>query len=143
MNLSTSVRPLAIAAAALVATASLAGPRYQPPGVSIRLNADGSGYAAGTLGGTRNSENNVERLLCSVTRSENRPTTGAIQRSTFVNCIARDSSGATASCTSENDVIGSGLIGLSNDGFIQFNFDFRGNCTDILVYQSASLERKQ
>jgi hypothetical protein len=133
-----------IAALACAASATVvAGPRYTPPGVQIFLNGNG-GYAEGTLGGTRNSANNVERIRCTVTREENLSATGALlSRETLLVCIARNAAGRTASCASESEAIANGLNGLSNDGLLRFSFDANAQCTDILVYESSSLEVKK
>jgi hypothetical protein len=34
------------------------------------------------------------------------------------------------------------LSGTTNDSLIEFHFDAAGKCTDIVVYESTSLERK-
>jgi hypothetical protein len=136
---------LAIAALACATWSAnaVAGPRYSPPGVQIFLNGNG-GYAEGTLGGTRNSANTVERITCTVTREEILSASGALQeRATLVVCTARNAAGRTASCASESEAIANGLNGLSNDGLLRFSFDANAQCTDILVYESSSLEVKK
>jgi len=138
----TSPHNLLLACAAISAGA-VAGPRYTPPGVQIFLNGIG-GYAEGTLGGTRNSANTVERITCTVTREEFLSATGTLTaRETLVVCMARNAAGRTVSCASESEAIANGLAGLSNDGLLRFTFDANAQCTDILVYESSSLEVKK
>jgi hypothetical protein len=138
----SSLSVAALACAAMSSNA-LAGPRYTPPGVQIVILGNG-GYAEGTLGGTRNSTNAVERITCTVTREEHLSATGALLgRETLVVCVARNADGRTASCVSESESIANGLSGLSNDGLLRFSFDANAQCTDILVYESSSLEVKK
>ncbi len=127
-----------------ICSSVLAGPRYTTPGVQILRFADNSGSAEGTLGGTRNSANTVERISCVVSRKENLSSAGALlSRETQVTCFARDADGRAAACSSESDTIANALNGLSNDGLLRFAFNSKAQCTDILVYASSSLERKQ
>lgn len=124
-------------------TIGWAGPRYSPAGVQIVLNGNG-GYAEGTLGGSRNSANTVERIGCTVTREETLSASGAVlERGSLVFCVARNAAGRTASCAAESDTLATGLNGLSNDGLLRFTFDSNAQCTDILVYESSSLEVKK
>ena len=132
---------IAAVAAALFATAALAGPRYSQPSVSIVKSADGGGHVMGTLGGVRNSASQVERLSCTVSRTE-RTVAGVATRSTLVSCAARDKNNLQATCTSTSDAFANALNGLSADGLIDFTYNASGACTDITVYESASLEEK-
>lgn len=127
----------------LVSSVVLAGPRYSVPGVTIDKYADGSGRFYGTLGGTRNSSNAIERLSCSVSRSEPNPAASNPVRSTFVSCGARDKRNVSVSCISTQESAADALAGLSNDGLLDVSYDARGNCTSITVYESSSLERKR
>lgn len=133
---------LAMAALAISVTVA-AGPRYGRPGVDIFVDTSGAGYAMGTLGGTRNSADLVQRLSCLVSRNETTSSSGAKTRSTSVTCIARDTARRTVSCTSTSDTMAAALSGTSNDSLLEFHFDATGKCTDIVVYESASLERKR
>jgi hypothetical protein len=135
---------IAVAVSAmLVASVAPAGPRYAVPGVTIVKNADGSGHFSGTLGGTRNSANAIERLSCSVSRSESNPAAPNPARSVFVSCGARDKNNVNASCFSSLETTADALAGLSNDGLLEVYWDVNGNCTSITVYESSSLERKR
>jgi hypothetical protein len=125
-----------------ITTAALAGIRYSVPGVTIFKNADGSGQAYGTLGGTRNSTSTIERLACTVTRTESTATNPPV-RSTLVSCSARDKNNVSVVCTSTSDAVGDSLSGLANDGLIDFRWNSSGTCTDVTVYESSSLERKR
>jgi len=139
---------LIVASAALVITGALgtaeAGPKYGAPGVIITVNADGSGSARGTLGGTRNTPNNVESLSCGVKRTEILDSSGAVVGTvTSVRCFARNASNQGLMCTSLSDAIGNQLNGISNDSLVEFYFDSKGNCTSINNFSSSSLERKK
>jgi hypothetical protein len=132
-----------VALAAVLASASvLAGIRYGQPSVSIRTFPEGGGVVMGTLGGVRNSTSN-ERLACTVTRSEVTNSAGRVSRSTVVSCGARDSSNVSVSCSSRNEALAVPLDGASNDSLVEFHYDAAAQCTNIIVYESASLERKR
>lgn len=132
----------AVAAAITVSAASIAGPRYSVPGVTILKNADGSGHAYGTLGGTRNSTSTVEWLSCTVSRSENF-SANPPSRSTVVSCSANDKNNVSVYCSSTLETLADALNGLANDGLIDLFYDANGTCTSISVYESSSLERKR
>jgi hypothetical protein len=136
-------RAVIAACAAWIAGSATAGIRYGQPGVSITSNADGSGYAMGTLGGVRNSANTRERLACTVTRTETTNSRGALVRSSTVSCGARDANGISVSCVSTQEKHAVALNGVSNDSLIEFHYDAQGTCTTLWVYESASLERKR
>jgi hypothetical protein len=121
---------------------SAAGPRYGDPGVTIFTDSSGGGYAMGTLGGTRDSADLIQRLSCLVSRTETTSASGARTRTTSVTCSARDTTRRTVSCTSTSDAMANALSGTSNDSLLEFHFDAAGKCTDIVVYESTSLERK-
>lgn len=148
MNLQSMMRRVGVISAAAVAgmavsAAAGAGPRYGVPGVTIEKNADGSGRFYGTLGGTRNSANTVERLGCTITRFETDPSGPNPARTTIVSCNARDKNNVSVICTTSNDALGDALDGLANDGLLDFRWNANGACTDITVYESSSLERKR
>ena len=131
-----------ITGAMLISAAALAGNRFNPPGVTITRNADGSGFVSGTLGGTRNTANTVESLSCTVVRTEVINAAGVPGRSTTVSCIARDKNSLSASCVSTLESHATVLDGVSNDSLIEFRYDANGRCASMTVYESASLERK-
>ena len=132
----------AIASSAGVSVA-LAGVRYGSPSVTIFSTSDGGGYAMGTLGGVRNSAGNRERLYCVVTRSETTNSSGVSVRSSTVTCGARDAADVSVTCVSTQEKHAVALNGVSNDSLIEFHYDPKGTCTNIWVYESASLERKR
>jgi hypothetical protein len=133
---------LAALAATLCATGTIAGSRYGQPSVTVYKGSDGSGYAYGTLGGTRNSAFPGERLSCSVTRSVTQNSAGAEVKVTTVICTAVDKNGVSAVCLSSKEEFADLLNGLSSDGLIDFRFT-GAQCTSIAVYESSSLERKR
>jgi len=138
-----SSRIAVMTACALVTSVAMAGNRYSQPSVKITPNADGSGYAGGTLGGVRNSASTVERLSCTVTRTETTGSNGLPVQRSQVSCVARDAAGVVASCTSVQEKFAAALDGVSNDSLIEFTYSAAGACTKITVYESASLERKR
>ena len=133
----------AMVTALSAAAVAIAGPHYSQPGVTIFVDSTGAGNAMGTLGGTRNSADLNERLACLVSRTETTSSSGAKSRSTSVTCSARDTSRRTVSCTSTSDAMANALSGVSNDSLLEFHFDRNAKCTDIVVYESTSLERKR
>src|SRR3954462_6540062 len=117
-GLSRGRRAGLVSAVALVgiAGAALAGIRYGDPGVTIVMDPDGNGGRAyGTLGGTRNSANSIERISCAVNRVED-PSVTPPARSTMVTCGARDKNNTFVSCTSASDTVADSLNGLAADG---------------------------
>jgi hypothetical protein len=144
MKFSMNARSMGLAAVAatLCATGAVAGSRFGTPGVTIYKAADGSGYAYGTLGGTRNSAFPSERLSCTISRSVTQNAAGAEVKVTTVVCSAMDKNGVTAACVSSKEEFADALNGVSNDGLIDFRFT-GGLCTSISVYESSSLERKR
>lgn len=146
MQISWKGRRAGLGSAAVLmglAAAALAGPRYGDPGVTIVRNADGSGEAYGTLGGTRNSASPLERLACTVTRTEADPASPNPARATVVTCAARDKNNVSVTCSSPNDAVADGITGLASDGLLDFRWDSNGICTSVSVYESSSLERKR
>jgi hypothetical protein len=144
MNISKNLKRAGFAAvaAALVATGALAGARYGQPSVTVVKNADGTGWAYGTLGGTRNSAFPGERLSCSIGRAVTLNSTGGEVKVTTVICVAVDKNGVSATCLSTKEEFADALNGLSNDGLIDFRFT-GARCDSIAVYESSSLERKR
>jgi hypothetical protein len=141
------INSVALLGAALVCVCgmdvAMAGAKYSVPGVVISRNADGSGYAEGTLGGVRNSTSTVERLRCLVKRTENVDSTGNVAgQVTFMSCLAINTNNEHVVCTSASDAVGNQLNGISSDSLITFYFDAAGTCTRVNVYSSSSLERK-
>jgi hypothetical protein len=144
MKLSMNAKGVSLAlAAAVLATAAVAGARYADPSVTIVKNADGSGFAYGTIGGTRNSAFPGEKLQCTASRTSVISSAGAEVKVTQVLCSATDRNGVTASCTSTQEQYADALNGLANDGLIDFRFNAAGSCTGLAVYGSSSLERKR
>ena len=127
----------------VVSMSAAAGPRYGEPNVQIFLDGSGGGRAMGTLGGVRNSADSIQRLSCLVSRNETTSASGARTRSTSVTCIARDTARLSVSCSATSDAMANALSGASNDSLLEFQFDASGRCTDIIVYESTSLERKR
>lgn len=144
MKSSMSMRGAGLAlAAAILATAAVAGPRYSDPSVTIQRFSDGSGRAYGTLGGTRNSSYGLERLFCSASRTSSVSSSGAETKVTVVSCTAVDRNGVTATCVSTSEQYADALSGLANDGLVEFGFNASNQCTSLAVYESSSLERKR
>ena len=144
MKFSMNLRSVSLAvAAAVLAGAAAAGARYSQPGVTVFKNADGSGQAYGTLGGTRNSAFPREKLSCTVSRALSANSAGAELKITTVVCTAIDKNGVSAVCTSSQEKFADALAGVANDGLIDFSFSSAGACTAITVYESSSLERKR
>ena len=139
----SGIRIAAVAACAAFSVAAIAGSRYGQPSVSIAPDSSGGGIVMGTLGGVRNSASTVERLMCSITRNETTSSAGVVSRFTSVSCSARDVNGVLASCVSNNDAHAMALDGASNDSLIEFHYNAAGKCTSMIVYESASLERKR
>jgi hypothetical protein len=124
-----------------VATAAVAGPRYQVTGI-VRISDNGSGgwVVEGTLGEVRNSSNDAHRLYCQQSRSETTNASGTVTRSATVVCSARNTERSVL-CVSTSVPVADALNGVSNDALIELHIT-GSSCTNIIVYQSASTIRK-
>jgi hypothetical protein len=143
-NKRAMVTVIAVLGFVSIISVASAGQVFSKPGVVISLKADGSGYAEGTLGGIRNTANNVERLLCSVKRTEILNAAGDVAaNSTVTSCSARDANNQTVMCRASTDTIGNQLNGIANDSLVTFYFNNKGTCTAINIYSSSSMERKK
>ena len=135
---------LRVAACMLMAGAvsiAAAAPRYTVAGV-VRIAEDGAGklVVEGTLGEVRNSSDDAHKLMCQQSRSETTNAAGSIVRSTVVVCQARNTERSVA-CVSTSEAIANALSGAGNDALIELRIT--GNtCSDIIVYESSGLIRK-
>jgi hypothetical protein len=61
----------------------------------------------------------------------------------YATCFARDASGtAYASCYTEDPELKLAARSLTSDGYVQFNGDSNGNCTQIIIYNASYYEPK-
>lgn len=136
-----ALRAAAWATMAATLSVATAGPRYNVAGV-VRITDDGAGnlVVEGTLGEVRNSSNDAHRLTCQQSRSETTSASGAVSRSTIVICSARNTE-RSVSCVSRSDALADALNGASNDALIELHLTGT-TCTDIIVYESSGLIRK-
>lgn len=132
--------------ACFAGVAAQAGPRYSESGygqVAIRTDANG-GYAEGALGVIRNSSNATEYISCTVSRTEVLNSSGVVVRYVSgISCTAVDASGQRVSCTANDPMLLDAFVGVSSESVIGFEFDTRAVCTDVVVYESSTLDRKQ
>lgn len=135
------LRALAWMSMAGMMSVAAAGPRYNVADV-VRITDDGVGKVVveGTLGQVRNSSNDAHRLMCQQSRTETLDAAGTPVRSTVVVCQARNTVRSVA-CVSTLESAADALNGASNDALIELHIT--GNrCTDIIVYESSGLTRK-
>ena len=117
---------LAVGVLALGSSVALAGLVMDQP-VTVTLNADGSGNAAGNMVTARFSKNDVEFIGCGVRRIDN----GAGGVVLFAFCQAADAANVQGFCTTDNpNLIAS--IGDNDDfSFITFAWNAAGECRAI------------
>jgi hypothetical protein len=117
---------LALTVLALASSAALAGLVTDQP-VTVTLNGDGSGNAAGSMTTARFSKNTVEFIGCGVRRIDD----GAGGVILFAFCQAADAANVQGFCTTDNpDLIAS--IGDQDDfSFITFGWNAAGECSSI------------
>jgi hypothetical protein len=117
---------LSVGVLALGSSAALAGLVTDLP-VTVTVNADGSGNAAGNMVTARFSKNDVEFIGCGVRRIDN----GAGGVVLFAFCQAADAANVQGFCTTDNpDLIAS--IGDNDDfSFITFAWNAAGECRSI------------
>ena len=134
---------MAVAAVAgfICASAALAGPRYNVPGV-VSITAEGTNgwRVEGTLGEVRNSSNDAHRLSCQVSRSETTNSSGVVTRTASVVCQARNTERSVI-CVGSGEALANALNGASNDALIELHI-VGSSCKEIIVYESAGLIRK-
>jgi hypothetical protein len=123
------------------ASAAAAGPRYNVPGV-VRISPDANGgwVVEGTLGEVRNSPDNVHRISCLQTRTENLNADGMLVRTARVTCQASNTERSVA-CMSSSEAVANALNGVSNDALLELHI-VGSSCTDIVVYESSGMIRK-
>ena len=92
----------------------------------------------------RNSTNTTEHISCTVSRTEVLNSNDAVVRYVSgISCTAVDANGQRVSCTSNNQTVVDAFVGVSSDSLIGFEFDTNGACTEVVVYESSTLDRKQ
>ena len=117
---------LAAAVLALASSAALAGLALDQP-VTVTLNADGSGNAAGSMTTARFSSNNVEYIGCGVRRIDD----GAGGVILFAFCQAADAANVLGFCTTENPALIASIGDQDDFSFITFSWNAAGECRSI------------
>jgi hypothetical protein len=117
---------IAAAALALGSSVALAGLVQDQP-VTVTLNADGSGNAAGNMATARFSKNEVEFVGCGVRRIED----GAGGLTVFAFCQAADAANVQGFCTTENPALIQSIGDIDDYSFITFSWNAAGVCRSI------------
>jgi hypothetical protein len=120
----------------MAATIASAGPK-NTVALDISPLPNGATVFSGSLGATRNSTSNAERISCSVTRHQ-----GTSSTFTVVTCNARDKDSNSVSCTSSSEAFAEAVSGLRNDGLLEIAFNADGTCTAVEIDESSDLVRK-
>jgi len=123
---------LLVVAALLTASSAYAGAKY------LYVVYIGSNYAYGSLGSTRGSPYQ-DYIGC---RSLATVSGGQTYASGL--CFAYDRNGVYASClTRVNDQASLAVIeSLGGDGYLQFNWDASGNCTQVYAMATSYVDPK-
>ena len=117
---------MASAVLALGSSVALAGLVQELP-VTVTLNADGSGNAAGNMATARFSKNDVEYIGCGVRRIDN----GAGGVTVFAFCQAADAANVQGFCTTENPGLLQSIGDIDDFSFITFSWNAAGECRSI------------
>lgn len=120
-----------VAAGLLSASAAVAGYKYAYPALVDTVGR----YAAGTMGGTRNSANAVEYIICS-----NVATNTGIR---YAQCYAKNAAGVFGSCYTTDPAIIAVVSTLQGDSYFYFAWDAGGNCANVSVYNGSYPAPKQ
>jgi len=111
----------ALVCAGLFASSSaVAGNTYH---VEVTVSGSTTGYARGTLTTARDSSDNNQWILCSVT---------ATSGSESVQCTAENSAGTFKSCVNTSSRLVDDALGITSYGYLRFEWD-NGTCTEISV----------
>jgi hypothetical protein len=117
---------IAVAILGLGSSVALAGLVQDLP-VTVTLNPDGSGNAAGNMATARFSKNNVEFIGCGVRRIED----GAGGLIVFAFCQAADAANVQGFCTTENPALIQSIGDIDDFSFITFSWTAAGVCRSI------------
>lgn len=117
---------IAVAMLGLGSSAALAGLVQDQP-VTVTLNADGSGSAAGNMATARFSKNDVEFIGCGVRRIDD----GAGGLTAFAFCQAADAANVQGFCTTENPGLIQSIGDIDDFSFITFSWNAAGECRSI------------
>lgn len=116
----------AAAVLALGSSAALAGLVMDQP-VTVTVNADGSGSAAGNMVTARFSKNDVEFIGCGVRRTDD----GAGGLNVFAFCQAADAANVQGFCTTTNPGLLQSIGDIDDFSFITFSWTAAGECRSI------------
>jgi hypothetical protein len=117
---------LAVLVLTLGSAAALAGLVQEPP-VTVTLNPDASGNAAGSMASARFSKDDVEFIGCGVRRIDN----GAGGLILFGFCQAADAANVQGFCTTENPGLLQSIGDIDDFSFITFSWNAAGECRSI------------
>jgi hypothetical protein len=98
--------------------------------VNVSKNDNGSGYAAGVLGNTRNSADSVQYIQCTVSGQ-------AGSNTQYVSCSAKNTAGVTLSCGSSDNNITTMARNISGDSVVLFTVDPAGACSLLYVVNGS------
>jgi len=113
-----------ICAGLFTTSSAVAGNTYH---VEVTVSGTTTGYARGTLTSARDSSDNNQWILCSVT---------ATSGSESVQCTAVNSSGTFKSCVSSSSRLVDAALGITSYGYLQFEWE-NGTCTEINVVNGS------
>lgn len=117
---------LAIGALVLGSSAAMAGLVNEFP-VTVTLNPDGSGSAAGNMATARFSKNIVEYIGCGIRRFDD----GLGGVFVFGFCQASTATEVLGFCESENPALLASIGDQDDYSFITFSWNSAGQCTGI------------
>jgi hypothetical protein len=116
----------------LCASPSYAGTKDPAP-VNIVKNTDKTGLAQGSVGGARNSPDNVQAIGCDLSSSGDTPN---------LYCFAIDVAGTFANCVTNNVNLIDLAMGMTSDSYIGFRWNALGQCTQIFTRNESLLPPK-
>lgn len=119
-------RLIAIGGLVLGSSAAMAGLVNEFP-VTVTLNADGSGSAAGSMTTARFSKDLVQYIGCGIRRFDD----GAGGVFVFGFCQASTASEVLGFCESDNPALLSAIGDQDDFSFITFDWNSAGECTGI------------
>lgn len=119
-----------------VALALLAAPvAYAGLKTTFNLNINTvSRYAEGSMGSTRNTADNIQRIYC---RSDADAVGSEVMR-----CFATNSAGVSVTCSSSSPVLIRSLQAAGDESYVAFTWDVNGVCQSFDVLKGSHLAPK-
>jgi hypothetical protein len=132
MKIHNGVAATLVAMSLVLPGAAVAGLKVP---IEVRVNTAIS-FAHGALGTARNSKDSMQDIGCAISSTVGQPYTSG-------SCWAFDASGNIGQCSYfDRPQLDKAVASISNDSYIQFTWNDKGECTKINVMNGSLYEPK-